>query len=71
MVAGNHHLNFNTHSDSSDHCCVCHTVPMGATQPQMDSTPGAYMVYEIPVPTQALIVCDLISSESPRGPPAA
>ena len=66
------HLKFNsTPTSCDDHCCVCHTVPMGAAKPQTDSTPTAFLVFEVPAPVQALVVRDLFSTESPRGPPAA
>jgi hypothetical protein len=65
------HIKFDSHPDHSDHCCVCHSVPMGATQPQADSTPATYLVFEVPAPALALVVRDLFSTESPRGPPAA
>ena len=55
----------------SSHCCVCHTVPMGASRPQVDHIPVSYVVSKVIVslPFQSSAVS--FSPDSPRGPPAA
>jgi len=62
------HLNANT---GSSHCCVCHTVPMGASRPDVDQTPVVYLVYDVWVPDHVRPFNAVYCAESPRGPPAA
>jgi hypothetical protein len=60
-----------THSGTSSHCCVCHTVPMGAVRPQTDHAPGTFLVFTVSVLEEARQFGDILSAESPRGPPYA
>jgi len=64
------HLGVGAHSDDS-HCCVCHTVPMGAASPQTVEKPVAYLVFNVSAPAETQLFVTLLTSESPRGPPCA
>jgi len=64
------HLLLEASHETSSHCAVCHAVPMGASLPQVDYKPVAYVVYEISVPVQARQFSVYFSPDAPRGPPA-
>jgi len=61
----------NDSGSASSHCCVCHTVPMGAARPGIDHAPVVYVVYKVAAPAPSQPVNVLFSLESPRGPPFA
>jgi hypothetical protein len=65
------HLLMEENSHSASHCSVCHTIPMGASLPEVHQNFIAFVSCGILLPGQEHPAVLFLSPDSPRGPPAA